>query len=188
MPDNPRRSRGRIALAVVSIALFLLAAAILVAMVFFPTQTERLVGEAKVEVEKAAAAASNQTPTITLGPEGGTRALDDAESGTFIEMVGYRMEGVPSVYAAHNNRGGDIILGWELNQTVHVVDSTTGTEGDYIVVEERFTKKWSNIDELVGMRGPITVQTCYYGEDRMRFLSLVPVAEWEAEQETSASP
>ena len=64
-----------------------------------------------------------------------------------------------------------MILGWDLGQRVMV----EGSDVVYEVVEERHTPKWSNVEALVGMTGEFMVQTCFYGENRMRFLSLAPV-------------
>lgn len=91
--------------------------------------------------------------------------------GRFIEMKSYQISGVLPVYAAHNNCGGDIILNWELGDHVKIA----GSETIYEVVEERHTKKWGNVGSLRGAQGELLLQTCYYGQDRMRFLALAPV-------------
>lgn len=36
-------------------------------------------------------------------------------------------------------------------------------------------KVWPTIDDLVGIEGSFALQTCYYGEDRMKFIGLEPV-------------
>ncbi|WP_162238899.1 hypothetical protein [Microbacterium sp. Leaf320] len=136
-----------------------------------PTETERVLGTAKVALQTAAQEliAPDQLPRITLGAEGGTRELD-ACTGEFTEMITYRDAAVPPLYAAHNNCGGDIILGWQLGTRVQVAGSDTV----YEVVDERRTPKGAPVDTLAGIDGELLVQTCFYGEDQMRFLALAP--------------
>lgn len=173
-PPQPERRRPSRA---VWWGLVFLAAAIgmLLWQLIAPDSLERAVGEVKVAVQEvaqevASGAGGPQHPVIRLGGEGDRRALDRCD-GTFIEMVSYRMTDVPPVYAAHNNCGGDVILSWQLGDTVRI----DGRDALYTVVEERHTPKWSMVTKLRGMAGELVVQTCYYGQDRMRFLALAPV-------------
>lgn len=136
-----------------------------------PDRVERFVGDTKVMVEKLALAGTR--PSIHLEGAGGTRELDAAEHGRFVEMVSYRYGQIPPVFAAHNNRGGDVILGWNVGDEVDVVDSE-GNSVTYRVIDDRTTSKTSKVDKLEGLRGEIILQSCYYGEDRMRFLGLSP--------------
>ena len=171
-PRAARRVRRRLTpLLPTSIALVTLGAVFLGASVFAPDLVDRTTGDIKVAVQKQLhqLLAPDELPEIRLGGEGGMVELDHCD-GTFTEMITYRIEGVPPLFAAHNNCGGDVILGWELGQRVRVAGSDTV----YEVVEERHTPKWSNIDALVGMSGEFMVQTCFYGENRMRFLALAP--------------
>lgn len=167
----PTRTRGQRALLVVSICLVAVGAALLAGSVFAPDLVSRAAGAVKVEVERQLQRilTPDELPVIRLGPEGGLIELDLCD-GTFTEMVSYRMDGVPPLYAAHNNCGGDILLGWEIGDRVRI----EGSDTVYTVVEERHTPKWSHIEKLVGMSGEIVLQTCYYGENRMRFLALAP--------------
>lgn len=142
------------------------------ASVFAPDLVDKVTGDVKVSVLKQfhQIFAPDELPTIRLGGEGGMVELDHCD-GTFTEMVSYRIDDVLPLFAAHNNCGGDVILGWDLGQRVMV----EGSDVVYEVVEERHTPKWSNVEALVGMTGEFMVQTCFYGENRMRFLSLAPV-------------
>lgn len=167
----PSRSRSS---AVRAIGCLLVAAAgmsLLACTWMAPREIERVLGPMKVAVQAAAqdVIASDHLPQITLGSGGGTRELD-ACSGAFIEMVAYRGDAVPPLYAAHNNCGGDIILGWQLGTKVQI----TGSDIVYEVVDERRTSKGAPIDALFGIGGELLVQTCFYGEDTMRFLALAP--------------
>ena len=153
------------------ITLLLAGAAVLLLQLLFPTQIERAVGEAKVIIQEVVQDASPTYPTVTLGPLGGKREMNWCD-GRFIELESYRISGVPPVYAAHNNCGGDIILSWNIGDHVQIAGSDTV----YEVVEERHTKKWGNVGSLRGMQGDLLLQTCYYGQDKMRFLALTPVA------------
>ena len=166
------RGRGRSGLLLASIALVGLGLSFLVASTAAPDAVDRVTGEIKVSVQKQLQQifAPAALPELRLGAEGGLVQLDECD-GTFTEMVSYRIDGVPPLFAAHNNCGGDIILGWELGQRVTV----EGSDIVYEVVEERHTPKWSDIEALVGMSGEFMVQTCYYGENRMRFLALAQV-------------
>ena len=169
---TPPGRRGRSGLLIASMALVVLGMSALVASTVAPDAVDRVTGTVKVAVQKQfqQVFAPDELPHITLGGEGGIAQLDECD-GRFTEMISYRLDGVPPLFAAHNNCGGDIILGWELGQRVRV----TGSDIVYEVVEERHTPKWSNVDVLVGMSGEFMVQTCFYGENRMRFLALAPV-------------
>lgn len=168
-PPQPNRRRRSRALWW-GIGFLLCAIGMLVWQLTAPESLERAIGEGKVAIQEAAQHAAPTYPTIRLGPEGGREALDWCD-GKFIEMVSYRMSDVPPVYAAHNNCGGDVILGWNIGDTVRI----DGRDELYTVVEERHTPKWSMVTSLKGMAGTLVVQTCYYGQDRMRFLALTPV-------------
>jgi hypothetical protein len=166
-----RRSRSLLfgtAVAATVIGLFLTGATVLA-----PDAVDKVTGNLKVFVDKQVAnwVAPGELPMITLGGEGNMRDLDRC-GGEFTEMVSYRADGVLPLYSAHNHCGGDIILTWDIGQHVTVA----GSDVVYEVVEERHTPKSSNADSLVGMAGEFMLQTCYYGENRMRFLSLAPVA------------
>lgn len=164
--------RARPALFALAIAMSALGLALTGATVVAPDAVDRVTGNLKVTVvgQLSDWFAPGELPTITLGGPGDTRDLDRC-SGEFTEMISYRADGVLPLYSAHNSCGGDIILGWEIGQQVRV----GGSDVIYEVVEERHTPKSSNAASLVGMAGQFMVQTCYYGENRMRFLSLAPV-------------
>jgi hypothetical protein len=167
-----RRRRNRSWILIVSIMCILSGLSMVGGSVVAPEAVDKVTGNAKVAIKKQvqAVVAPDELPEITLGPEGGIRDLDQCD-GTFTEMISYRTADVLPLYAAHNKCGGDIILGWELGDRIRVA----GSDVVYEVVEERHTPKWSRVDTLRGMTGEFMVQTCFYGEPRMRFLALAPV-------------
>ncbi|KQR49150.1 hypothetical protein ASF87_10170 [Microbacterium sp. Leaf161] len=170
----PRKSRRGSVAPIVGCAVVVAAGLSLLACTWVaPTDTERVLGSVKVAVQTATqnAIAPDQPPQITLGEEGGERELD-ACTGEFIEMIAYRDGSVPPLYAAHNNCGGDIILGWKQGTMVQIA----GADTVYQVVDERDTPKGAPVEALTGIGGELVVQTCFYGEDRMRFLALAPAA------------
>ncbi|MGN8551421.1 UNVERIFIED_CONTAM: hypothetical protein OHV15_02410 [Microbacterium sp. SLM126] len=176
-PRERRRRKGHLAVLVVSVLLISAGIALLGGVMIAPDAVEKVVGNTEVAVRKAVheIVAPGTLPEITLGPEGGVREMDHCD-GTFTEMISYRMDEVLPLYAAHHRCGGDIILGWEMGERVRVA----GSDVIYEVVEERHTPKWSQVDALKGMTGEFMVQTCYYGENRMRFLALAPAADQTA--------
>ncbi|MFJ4998140.1 hypothetical protein ACIP5T_08305 [Microbacterium sp. NPDC088619] len=171
-PDPVRRPRRRVGLLFASILLVGLGASFLCVSVLAPDLVDKVTGDVKVSVEETLhqVFSPDELPVIRLGAEGGMVELDHCD-GTFTEMVSYRIDDVLPLFAAHNNCGGDVILGWELGQRVMV----EGSDIVYEVVEERHTPKWSDVEALAGMTGEFMVQTCFYGENKMRFLSLAPV-------------
>ncbi|WP_157749875.1 hypothetical protein [Microbacterium sp. TPU 3598] len=119
--------------------------------------------------------AQTSTPTsaaVTLGVVGGQAELDRCD-GTFTHTDLYGTT-QPPVWAAHNNCGGDVILPWEIGQEIAV--TINGVSTTYRVVETRDTpKKGATTADLAGIGGELLLQTCYYGENRMKFLALDPV-------------
>lgn len=141
------------------------------AAVFAPEMTERVYGELKSTAMNTYTSITNELPSVTLGDPGGERELDQC-SGDFTEMVDYRRDGVPQTFAAHNNCGGDAILPWELGQRFTAAGVT------YEIVDIRtLPKRIATANDLVGLGGEIALQTCYYGQPRMKFVGAVRVAD-----------
>lgn len=176
-PGREKRRRGPRTALVVSLALISTGALLLVGSVVAPDAVDRVVGNAGVAVRKSLheVFSPGTLPEITLGPEGGVREMDRCD-GTFTEMISYRTDEVLPLYAAHHFCGGDIILGWAMGERVRIA----GSDVIYEVVDERHTPKWSDVEALKGMSGEFMVQTCYYGENKMRFLALAPAADQTA--------
>lgn len=166
-----RRSVGNVLLGMLGTALIFAGAAVLAASLFAPTSVERGYGQVKAAVNDVAAEV--QLPAVRLGVEGGQAELDVCD-GSFIEMTSYRNTvGVPAVYAAHNNCGGDIVLNWEVGTQFEV----EGQPGTFEVVDVRHTAKhWETTEALIGLQGDFALQSCFYGEDRMQFVGVRPVA------------
>lgn len=143
---------------------------------FAPNQVEHLYGETKLKVNSAVDTVRfnffQQLPTVRLGDQGGKTELDRCD-GTFTEMLSYQREGVPAVWAAHNNCGGDAILAWHVGQRIQV----DGLEGTFEVIDIReVSKTWASTDDLVGLQGDFALQTCLYGANYMMFVGVSPIA------------
>lgn len=62
--------------------------------------------------------------------------------------------------------------------TQRVNVSGLGYDGLYEVVDIRHTSKvWSSTDDLVGLRGDLALQSCFYGQDQMKFVGLERILE-----------
>ncbi|WP_029150399.1 hypothetical protein [Microbacterium indicum] len=172
-----RKRRGGWIITALGGVLVLAGAVVLAGVIFAPDETERVYGSVKTEVDKTVTQVQEQVtgelPTVTIGVVGGKSQLDYCD-GTFTVMTSYEREGVPTTAAAHNNCQGDVLLGWEDGQKINVVGG--GFDGEYQVVDIRYTSKiWSSTDDLVGLQGALALQSCFYGEDRMKFVGLEPV-------------
>lgn len=170
----PRRRRGGLS-AVAGVLLLAAGGAVMVCLLAAPQTVEYTYGTVKTALTDSISTAREEVfgdlPTVTLGATGGVPELDGCD-GTFTEMSSYEHEGVPPVWAAHNNCHGDVLLPWETGQRVQV----EGSDQVYEVVDIRHTPKtWATIDDLVGLGGSFALQTCFYGEDRMKFVGLEPV-------------
>lgn len=180
-----RRIRGRFlrrASLALGVTLILFGATTLVGLAIAPQAVEGAYGAAKIGVEQITRSASSKLQEaatgeksyeqVMLGVSGSIRELNRCD-GTFTEMKSYERDGVPPVWAAHNNCGGDIILPWEIGTELQLAGDSTV----YEVVDIRYTSKiWSSTDDLVGLQGSFALQSCFYGEDRMKFVGLRPVA------------
>ncbi|WP_424463968.1 hypothetical protein [Pseudoclavibacter helvolus] len=166
-PRRRRRTFGNAMLGIFGTMLILAGAIVLAMSLFAPTTVERGYGQVKAAVNNVAAEV--QLPSVRLGVEGGQAELDVCD-GSFIEMTSYRNTvGVPAVYAAHNNCGGDIVLNWQVGTQFEV----EGQPGIYEVVDVRHTAKhWETTEALIGLQGDFALQSCFYGEDRMQFVGI----------------
>lgn len=144
--------------------------AVLVATIFAPSEVERVYGETKIAIATVQTQASGALPHITLGASGDERELDRCD-GTFTEMVRYETPGTVPTWAAHNNCGGDVILPWEVGQQLSI-DGVT-----YAVVDVRMLpKRVATSEDLVGIQGELTLQTCLYGQQMMKFVGVEKVS------------
>lgn len=174
---RPRGRRIGAASALLGGGLLVGGAALLTAVLVAPQHVELAYGEMKTVVTGAADGVREEVldelPTVHLGATGGVAELDRCD-GTFTEMTSYEHDDVPAVWAAHNNCSGDVLLPWEEGQKIRV----EGSDEVYRVVDIRDTPKtWATIDDIVGLDGSLALQTCFYGEDRMKFVGLEPVDE-----------
>jgi hypothetical protein len=151
--------------------------ALLLGLLVAPGSMEYGYGQLKTSVtgtvNQARESISGDLPSVRLGTSGGVPELDRCD-GTFTEMKSYERDGVPPVWAAHNNCSGDAMLPWELGQRVQMA----GDDRVFEVVDVRDTPKtWATTEDLLGLGGEFALQTCFYGEDRMKFVGLAVVDE-----------
>ncbi|WP_203136996.1 hypothetical protein [Microbacterium sp. JZ31] len=168
--------RSRTILRTLGVALLVAGAVLAAAALLMPQAVEKAYGEARTaviqQVDQVRQDVFSELPSVALGARGGIPELDRCD-GTFTEMLSYEREDVPPVWAAHNNCAGDVILGWGGGQQVRI----DGRDEIYEVTDIRYTSKiWSSTDDLVGLGGELALQTCFYGEDRMKFVALTEVS------------
>lgn len=139
----------------------------------FPTLPDAPTTEDTVEVREY---------NIKIANRGGDREMDYCADG-FTEMIHYKGLNGLRMLAQHNNCGGDIILPIEMGDRVVI-------EGDqeYVVTELRDTTKQVDTTAINNMNGTILLQTCYWRENRMKFVALTPLTEFqETSQETATN-
>ncbi len=165
-------AKSAIALNIVAWSLLFAGASVVTVGSVAPEKVEAVYGDVVISVKKVAAEISPELPRITLGVEGGARELDWC-NGEFIEMVSYRAPSIPQpTYAAHNNCGGDIILSWSVGDKI----SLSNNGKIYEVAASTDVAKFGPTSQLEGLPGEILLQTCYYGQDLMRIISLSEVS------------
>ena len=181
------RRAGNIALGALAGVLLLGGGSILVGLLVAPDAVEQGYGALKEGyrggVDKVREQVLEEYPTVKLGIEGGIEQLDatcNRGSGdtfhTFTIMTSYERDGVPETAAAHNACGGDVLLPWEEGQKVNIEGD--GKDGLYQLVDIRYTPKiWATTEDLIGLKGDLALQTCFYGEDRMKFIGLEKINE-----------
>ncbi|MFB8188133.1 hypothetical protein ACFC14_02340 [Microbacterium sp. NPDC055988] len=181
MTNAHRTARPRSGRLLRVIAGILIGAGVLLAVVAVvaPERVERAYGATKSTVDAIAAGVRatvlDELPRARLGATGGKAELSRCDD-TFTQMASYTRAGVPPVWAAHNNCGGDVILNWQLGD--HVILSTAQGDVEYEVVEVRHVPKtWSSTDDLLGLDGDLALQTCLYGQDIMDFVGLDRVGD-----------
>ncbi|GAB2518253.1 hypothetical protein GCM10027064_14900 [Microbacterium petrolearium] len=170
-----KKRRGAKLLTVFGIVLIAAGAVMIGTYAVMPEESARVYGALKTKVtstvDEVKEEVFEELPTVRIGVVGGRHELDLCD-GTFTVMSSYEREGVPETAAAHNNCGGDVLLGWEQGQRIRI----EGRDQVYEVVDIRYTSKiWSSTADLVGLGGELALQSCFYGEDRMKFVGLAPV-------------
>ncbi|MGO3031983.1 MAG: hypothetical protein ACTIH8_01385 [Microbacterium gubbeenense] len=170
-----RKKRGGIVLGALGGLLIVGGGALLVGVLLQPQLVEKVYGDTKTKVQDTVASVQqdvfDELPPGSCGARGVLAAADPC-AGTSTFMTASAGEANPPPAAAHNNCKGDVLLRWEEGQQVHI----EGRDEVYEVVEIRYTSKiWNSTEELVGLQGDIALQSCFYGEDRMKFVGLEPV-------------
>lgn len=172
-----KRRRGVLRRIGTVVAVLLIAAGLAagVTALVWPDQVQEAYGEAQIAIGEWRMEVTNEVPSAQLGASGGKGELNRCD-GTFTEMLSYEREGVPPVWAAHNNCGGDVILPLKIGDEINLVSGDTTTL--YRVVDIRETpKEWASTEALIGLEGELSLQTCFYGgsDVPMKFVGLEPV-------------
>ena len=167
-----RRRRSRRAVEIAAAATALLGGVGALCLALAPAEVvERSYGVVQQEINRVKADVWGETPSVILGAEGGAAELARAD-GTFTHMLSYEHPGVPPVWAAHNNAGGDTILTLEVGDRIRVT-MPDRTVVHYVVSDVRITgKHWVTTEALIGLGGELALQTCFYGDPRMKFIGL----------------
>ena len=169
--SKSRRSWPKRLLSVLAALLILTGLGLIAGTIFFPDEAEKIAGEVRIATGQTIMKAKGQAhPIIRLGVRGGKRELDRCD-GSFIEMASYETEGLQPVFAAHNNCKGEVLLPLKIGELVEVKG-----HGLHVITDIRYTKKtWSTTNDIMDMTGDFIVQSCFYGENRMKFIGLTPV-------------
>ena len=174
-----RRRRRRQAGFLVGLSVTAVVAALVIlgVLLFAPQKAEQAYGEVTTLLNEAGTAISGEPPVITLGADGNESTMDRCD-GTFTHMVEYDdVAGLQPLWAAHNKCRGDVILGWQVGQTVKVEGGSA--PGLYMVVDRKVELRGVTAGELRGMAGDFILQSCFYGSKDMLFLGLSPQAPAE---------
>jgi len=179
------RKAGNIVLGSVGGVLVAGGIALLLGVWLMPDTVEKGYGALKTgyrgTVDKVQEQVFDEYPTVALGVTGDETDLDIACNAgdtyhTFTIMKSYERDGVPETAAAHNNCGGDVLLPWEEGQKINIEGDDM--DGLYEIIDIRYTPKiWATTEDLIGLEGDLALQTCFYGEDRMKFIGLEKVEE-----------
>ncbi|MBC9927311.1 hypothetical protein [Leucobacter sp. cx-169] len=179
MPAPRRRRWGVVVLSLLAIAALGICGWVLAVILTTgspPKAVEEFVGTASTEVRKAATTVTGGTPTVTLGGVGGQAQLDVCD-GKFIEMDAYRVQAdLPPTFSAHNGCGGDTVLMVPVGGVIDVVGRDGVTRTFTVTEERRLNKDTTTTADVAGMTGEHILQTCFWDDATMRFISLAPAA------------
>lgn len=173
----PRRRRcARAGAIVIAVFLMVLGTGAGIAAIAWPEEVQQAYGEVQVAVGEWRVQVAKEVPVARQGATGGERQLGWC-NGDFIEMTPYHHEGVPPVWAAHNNCGGDVILPLQIGDQIDLLKGGVSTRHEVVDVRE-LPKRRSSPEVLVGLGGALALQTCFYGgsDVPMKFVGLSPVA------------
>jgi len=179
-PDRPLKRRRRPPLrtlaAVLALTLTTIGLALGATVLLWPDEVQETYGHVQLAVGEWRAHAAHEVPSATLGASGGKSVLNRCD-GTFTEMTAYERDGVPPVWAAHNDCGGDIVLPLAIGDEIDLVHD--GSTERYRIIDIRETPKvWVTTEALIGLKGELALQSCFYGgtDVPMKFLGLERVA------------
>lgn len=182
-PEPHRRARHILLVLVGTLVALVLAIAsiLLVGVAVAPEKTKEVVGETATTITHAARQATGVEPKVILGPVGDQADIDSCP-GYWVHMASYN-EGtgfeVP-VYSAHNGcfglgDRGDVILPLKIGETIQIEDRHGATRSHTVVDVRTLPQRTTTTDALKGMTGPLILQTCYWDDSTMKFISVKPV-------------
>lgn len=164
---------------IMGIILVILGGGLLYGHFTHPEETQKIVENSKSEiidkpVSKFKEKQLGILPSIKFDGSGGMPELDNADWGSFILIEDYlQVPDLLPVYAAHNSRGGKVILEWDVGQHINI--SGDGYDGEYVVVDDLIVNRYKGIKQILSLQGEVALQTCVWGSPTMRFIGLVPV-------------
>lgn len=167
---------------IVGTTLIMTGVALIMSVLLFPAQTNSTYYSIKSSIddslfkitnpdEAAMKAEENpeNLPFIVLGGKGGDKEVD-ACSGAFTEMEAYRPGLDIPWYSAHNNCNGQDILSLQVGDEF-IVEG----QGKYVVTDfKEEYKEGTFVSDLVGIKGDIILQTCYWNSNLMKIIAAVP--------------
>lgn len=141
--------------------------ALLAAPQVAPTTVDQATGKARAVWRQIEARVTGQEyPVIRLGGAGGQAELDACDA-KWVEQTTYRVDDLQPVYAAHNYCGGDIALDWDTGDLVDVAG-----RGLHRVTDVKAIPSTARADDLIGLKGELLLQTCFWGSERTRIVAL----------------
>lgn len=184
-PEPKRRKRAKRIAGIIGAALIAAAIAVaiivLVGMLVAPDQTEKIVGETTTAVTHSVRKVAGVEPKVILGQVGDQADIDSCP-GYWVHMASYNNGtgfDVP-VYSAHNGcvgfgDRGDVILPLGIGDTIQIEDEHGVTRSHKVTEIRNLPQHSTTTDALKGMSGPLILQTCYWDNATMKFISVTPI-------------
>lgn len=118
-------------------------------------------------IERVAGSKPHQ---VALGPVGGQMELDMC-SGSWIRLEDFAdVKELTPLYGLHNYCGGRKALDWDAGDEVQVKG-----KGLHVISDIRdVSAKADTVDVVKDMKGKLVLQTCHWGNKKLRFVALAP--------------
>lgn len=113
---------------------------------------------------------------LKVGTVGGVYEIDQCD-GTFTEYPAYEQAGLQPSYLAHNYCGGSAIL-YEENGAMFEISFPDNSVKYYKLVDSIVVpQRDSTTDMILGLKGDIYFQSCFFDRQTMRFIGLQEINE-----------